>query len=484
MGENIATRNQLQFHNSPAFDVSLDVQGGSKIVDEDGRLIRTGTLWTASSHIITAVIGSGVLSLTWAIAQLGWIAGPVVMVMFSFITYYTSTLLVSCYRDPVTGKRSCTYSDAVRSHLGKVQVKMCGFIQQLNLFGTTIGYTVTAAISMVAIKRSTCFHNSGGKDPCLTSSNPYMLAFGISEIILSQIPNFDKLSWLSIVAAFMSFTYSGIGLALGIAKVAENGKIKGSMSGMSIGVVTPAQKMWRTFQALGDIAFAFSYSIILIEIQDTVKSPPSETKTMKKATQLSLAVTSIFYILCGCMGYAAFGDLAPGNLLTDKGLSSPFWLIDIANAAIVIHLVGAYQVFAQPIFALVEKTAAKFFPDSQFITKDIKITIPRLGSYNLNLFSLVWRTLFVILTTVISMILPFFNNVVGFLGALGYWPLTVYFPVEMYIAQKKIPKWSMRWICLEILSFCVLAIALCAAGGSVTGVVHDLKVYRPFKTSN
>ncbi|XP_068311629.1 amino acid permease 3-like [Pyrus communis] len=484
MSENTATRNQLQLHHNPIFDVSLNVNGGSKYIDDDGRPKRTGTVWTASSHIITAVIGSGVLSLAWAIAQLGWIAGPAAMAIFSFITYYTSTLLASCYRDPVTGKRNYSYSDAVQSNLGEFQVKMCGFVQQLNLFGITIGYTVAASISMMAIKRSNCFHNSGGKDPCHINYNPYMIAFGTSEIILSQIPNFDKLSWLSVVAAVLSFTYSGIGLALGIAKVAENEKINGSRTGISLGIVTPAQKMWRTFQALGNIAFAYSYSIILIEIQDTVKSPPSETKTMKKATRLSLTVTSIFYILCGCMGYAAFGDLAPGNLLTGKGFSNPFWLIDIANAAIVIHLVGAYQVFAQPIFALVEKTATKNFPNSQFVTKDIKILIPGFSYYTLNLFRLVWRTIFVILTTVISMILPFFNNIVGFLGALGFWPLTVYFPVEMYIAQKKIPMWSTRWMCLQTLSLCVLIIALSAAAGSVTGVIDSLKVYRPFKTSN
>ncbi|CAI0459877.1 unnamed protein product, partial [Linum tenue] len=33
---------------------------------------------TASAHIITTVIGSGVLSLAWAIAQLGWVVGPAV----------------------------------------------------------------------------------------------------------------------------------------------------------------------------------------------------------------------------------------------------------------------------------------------------------------------------------------------------------------------------------------------------------------------
>jgi amino acid permease len=66
------------------------------------------------------VIGSGVLSLAWAIAQLGWIAGPAVMFLFSFVSYYTSSLLADCYRagDPVSGKRNYTYMDAVRSILG------------------------------------------------------------------------------------------------------------------------------------------------------------------------------------------------------------------------------------------------------------------------------------------------------------------------------------------------------------------------------
>ncbi|KAB1200529.1 Amino acid permease 3 [Morella rubra] len=431
MGENTAKKNQVPHHQ--VFDIDVPPQGGSKCFDDDGRLKRTGTVWTASAHIITAVIGSGVLSLAWATAQLGWVAGPAVMFLFSFVTYYTSTLLSACYRsgDPVNGKRNYTYMDAVRSNLGGFKVKICGLIQYLNLFGVAIGYTIASSISMMAVKRSNCFHSSEGKDPCHLSSNPYMIAFGVIQILFSQIPDFDQLWWLSIVAAVMSFTYSTIGLGLGIAKVVETGKIRGSLTGISIGTVTQTQKIWRSFQALGDIAFAYSYSLILIEIQDTVRSPPSESKTMKKATLLSVAVTTLFYMLCGCMGYAAFGDLSPGNLLTGFGFYNPFWLIDIANAAIVIHLVGAYQVYCQPLFAFVEKTAAERFPDSEFITKDIIIPIPGCRPYKLNFFRVVWRTAFVIMTTVISMLLPFFNDVVGLLGALGFWPLTVYFPVEI-----------------------------------------------------
>lgn len=486
MGENAATKNH--HHHHQVFDISIDVlphQNTSKCFDDDGRLKRTGTVWTASAHIITAVIGSGVLSLAWAIAQLGWIAGPAVMFLFSFVIYYTSSLLADCYRsgDRVSGKRNYTYMDAVRSNLGGVKVKVCGLIQYLNIFGVAIGYTIAASISMMAVKRSNCFHESGGKNPCHISSYPYMIMFGIAEIAFSQIPDFDQIWWLSIVAAVMSFTYSSIGLALGVAKVVAAGGFKGSLTGISIGTVTQTQKIWRSFQALGDIAFAYSYSIILIEIQDTLKSPPSESKTMKKATLVSIAVTTAFYMLCGCMGYAAFGDLAPGNLLTGFGFYNPYWLLDIANVAIVVHLVGAYQVYCQPLFAFTEKWAAQKWPHSDFITKEIKIPIPGCSPYRLNLFRLVWRSAFVVVTTVISMLLPFFNDVVGILGAFGFWPLTVYFPVEMYIVQKKIPKWSTRWICLQMLSVACLIISIAAAAGSIAGVVLDLKVYHPFKTS-
>lgn len=205
---------------------------------------------------------------------------------------------------------------------------------------------------------------------------------------------------------------------------------------------------------------------------------------MRKATLVSVVVTTLFYLLCGCFGYAAFGDLAPGNLLTGFGFYNPFWLVDIANAAIVIHLVGAYQVYCQPLFAFIEKFASETFPDSDFINKEIQIPLPGgYKAYNLNLFRLVWRSIFVIITTIISMLLPFFNDVVGLLGALGFWPLTVYYPVEMYISQKKIAKWSTKWVSLQILSVACLIITIAAAAGSVAGVVFDLKSYKPFKTT-
>lgn len=225
---------------------------------------------------------------------------------------------------------------------------------------------------------------------------------------------------------------------------------------------------------------------MLISSQDTLKSPPSEAKTMKKANLLSTMVTTTFYMLCGCLGFAAVGDLAPGNLLTGFAFHNPFWLLDIANVAIVIHLLGAYQVFSQPVFAFIEKWVSENCHNSKFVTKEIKIIlIPGITRrpYSLNLFRLVFRTCFVILTTVIAMMLPFFNDVLGIMGAVGFWPLTVYFPMEMYIVHKKIQRWTTKWVLLRVLSLFCLIISILAGVGSIAGVVLQLKVYHPFQTS-
>lgn len=73
------------------------------------------------AHIITAVIGSGVLSLAWSTAQLGWIGGPVALLCFAVVTFVSSSLLADCYRSPdsVTGRRNPSYMDAIRVNLGE-----------------------------------------------------------------------------------------------------------------------------------------------------------------------------------------------------------------------------------------------------------------------------------------------------------------------------------------------------------------------------
>ncbi|XP_058097715.1 amino acid permease 4-like [Magnolia sinica] len=449
---------------------------------------REGNVWSATAHVVTAVIGSGVLALAWSVAQLGWVVGPTVLMGFAWVTYYTSTLLADCYRcpHPITGTRNRTYMDAVRSYLGPTEVLMCGIAQYANLWGAMLGYTITAAASMMAVKRSNCFHRNGHSAKCNASGNLFMMVFGASEIFLSQLPSLEKITWLSVAAAVMSFAYSFIGLCLSVVKLASHGEFKGSLAGAGTGIngVTASTKTWHVLQALGNIAFAYTFAEVLIEIQDTLKSPPPENKTMKKASMCGIGLTTAFYLSLGCIGYAAFGDNAPGNILTGFGFYEPFWLVDIANLCIVLHLLGAYQVYAQPIFASAEKCIASKWPQAEFIHTIYTFRLPfaKATSLSLTLSTLILRSIFIAFATLVAMLFPFFNAILGLLGALSFWPLTVYFPVSMYMVQAKITRGMPKWVLLQGLSFICLAVSLLASIGSVTDIVESLKHATPFQT--
>ncbi|KAK2632120.1 hypothetical protein EUGRSUZ_L01972 [Eucalyptus grandis] len=254
-----------------------------------------------------------------------------------------------------------------------------------------------------------------------------MLLFGIVEILLSQIPDFRSIEWLSIFAAVMSFSYALIGSGLGFLKVIENGTIKGSISGVPAS--SNLKKLWLAFEALADVAFAYPYTLIVLEIQDTLNTP--------------------------------------GNLLTGFGFYEPHWLVDLANACIVLHLVGAYQIFSQPVFATAERWFAYRFTDSGFLNNHISFKIPLFSTFQLNPFRVVFRTMYVVSTTALAMSFPYFNSVLGVLGALNFWPLAVYFPVEMYLKQKKIRAWSREWICYRTFSGLCLLVTVVGFIGSL-----------------
>ncbi|KAJ4700724.1 Amino acid permease [Melia azedarach] len=305
----------------------------------------------------------------------------------------------------------------------------------------------------------------------------HILATAIGYGILSLPQATAQLGWINGPAAILVFAvvtllhFCLLVVLLETSTLAREPllTLMGGSTAFRTGGVTTIENTLRSFQALGDIAFAFNFSNILIEIQDTL-SPPSEA-SMKVARLISLVVITLLYMLCGCFGYAAFGDSAPENFL--HGFVKPYWLLEIANAAVVLHLICSYQAYCQPLFAFVEKTAAQKYLGSQFISRNFEIPMPGSEPYKLNLFGMVLRTMFVIITIVVAPRLTFLKEAVSFVGAWGFSLLTVYFPFQIYIAQKKITKWSGEWILLQILSCVCLVITIAAVVGSTAGIILD-----------
>lgn len=106
------------------------------------------------------------------------------------------------------------------------------------------------------------------------------------------------------------------------------------------------------------------------------------------------------------------------------------------------------------------------------MTKFYNIKLPYVPAFQLSLFRVCFRSAYVATTTGIGMVFPYFNEILGVLGALNLWPLAVYFPVEMYCLQKKIGAWTRKWVVLQCFSMVCLVVTIVALIGSIQGLVR------------
>lgn len=98
-----------------------------------------------------------------------------------------------------------------------------------------------------------------------------------------------------------------------------------------------------------------------------------------------------------------------------------------------------------------------------------------------NLFRLIWRTIFVMVATILDMAMPFFNEMLALLGAISFWPLVIYFPVEMFITKEKIKKLlTIRWFELQTLNIIFMLVSLAVACAAIHGLSQNLHKYKAF----
>lgn len=113
------------------------------------------------------------------------------------------------------------------------------------------------------------------------------------------------------------------------------------------------------------------------------------------------------------------------------------------------------------------------FPTSGFVNNFYKFKLPLLPSFKLNLFRLCFRTLYVISTTALAIIFPYFNQVLGLLGSITFWPMILYFPIEMHFVKNKVRAWTTKWILFNSFSFLCFVVSVVALIGSLEGIITE-----------
>ncbi|CAJ1971548.1 unnamed protein product [Sphenostylis stenocarpa] len=153
---------------------------------------RTGNLQRAVAHIITGVIGAGVLSLAWSVAQLGWIAGPLITSVFAGTVIVSANLLADCYRfpDPEYGNIRCpSYMDAVHLYLGEAKEKVCGVLVHASLFGTTTAYVITSANSVSQYDASVTYsqHQHGNENFAMSHKKSTLAMSDLHTLVIKDM---------------------------------------------------------------------------------------------------------------------------------------------------------------------------------------------------------------------------------------------------------------------------------------------------------
>ncbi|OMO69063.1 Amino acid transporter, transmembrane [Corchorus olitorius] len=294
---------------------------------------RNAKWWYSAFHNVTAMVGAGVLSLPFAMAHLGWGPGVVIMILSWIITLYTLWQMVEMH-EMVPGKRFDRYHELGQHAFGEKLGLYIVVPQQLICeVGVDIVYMVTGGKSLQKIHKLLC------SEPCKDIKLTYfIMIFASVHFVLAHLPNFNSISGVSLAAAVMSLSYSTIAWSASVHKGVQSDVQYGYKATTTPGTV------FNFLTALGDVAFAYAGHNVVLEIQATIPSTPEKPSKgpMWRGVLLAYIVVALCYFPVAFIGFYMFGNDVEDNILIS--LEKPTWLIVAANAFVVIHVIGSYQV--------------------------------------------------------------------------------------------------------------------------------------------
>ncbi|XP_057962842.1 lysine histidine transporter-like 6 [Malania oleifera] len=434
---------------SPPRPLSKEALSGDKWNrEETAGPPREAKWWYSTFHCVTAMIGAGVLSLPYAMAYLGWGPGTMVLLVSWCITLNTMWQMIQLH-ECVPGIRFDRYMDLGRYAFGEKVGPWVVLPQQLIVqVGCDIVYMVTGGKCLKQFMEIACAN-------CTRLRQSYWICiFGGVHFFLSQLPNFNSVAGVSLAAAIMSLSYSTIAWAGSLSHGREENVSYGYKK------TSEADYMFRVSNALGQISFAFAGHAVALEIQATIPSTPEKPSriAMWKGAVGAYFVNAICYFPVALIGYWAFGQDVEDNVLA--ALKRPQWLIAAANLMVVVHVIGSYQVYAMPVFAMLEN----------IMMKRLKFP-PGLA------LRLVTRSAYVAFTLFVGVTFPFFGDLLGFFGGFGFTPTSYFLPSILWLVIKKPKRFSSKWLINWVSIFIGVFIMLASTIGGMRNIITDASTY-------
>ncbi|XP_021718391.1 lysine histidine transporter 1-like [Chenopodium quinoa] len=412
---------------------------------------REGKWWYAAIHSVTGMVGAGILGLPYAMSQLGWGPGVTLLLVSWAITLYTLWQMIELH-EAVPGKRFDRYHElgqyAFGEKLGLWVIVPQQFMVQA---GCDIVYMVTGGSSLMK------FYNIVHPNGPPIKLTYFIMMYAVIEFLLSNLPNFNSIAGVSLTAAIMSLSYSAIAWIASLIKGVQPDTSYASRYN------TSASQIFGFLSGIGTVAFAFSGHNIVLEIQATIPTSPENPskKAMWKGSLIAYVIVGLCYFPVAFVGYLVFGRFVEDNVMIS--LQNPNWLIAAANLFVVIHVIGSYQVYAIPVFDMLESFMVlkmKFQPSR-------KLRIITRGSY-------------VGITMFIGIAFPFFGSLLSVLGGIAFAPTSFYLPCIIWLIIRKPEKYSISWFLNWAFIIFGMSLTILAPIGAIRDIVVQCGTFKFF----
>ncbi|CAI0408637.1 unnamed protein product [Linum tenue] len=420
-----------------------------------------GQWWHAGYHLTTAIVGPTILTLPYAFRGLGWVPGIfslTAMGVVSFYSYYLMSLVLDfCEKD---GRRHIRFRELAADVLGSGW--MFYFVISIQ---TAINTGISIGTLLLSGECLQIMYKDLSPNGSMELWQFIAMVTGVM-MVLSQMPSFHSLRHINLASLLLSFGYTFLVVAASI----YAGMSKHAPSRDYSLESAPSHRVFSAFTSISIIASIFGNGI-LPEIQATL-APPATGKMLKGLVMCYSVILVTFYSV-SVSGYYVFGNKSSSNIINnfipDIGPAlAPTWILGGAVVCVLFQLLAIGLVYSQVAFEVMEKKSAD--PNRGMFS--MRNLIPRI----------VLRSLYMGICGLLAAMLPFFGDINGIVGALGFIPLDFILPMLLYNMTYRPSKSSvMYWMNIAIM-FVFTGVGLLGAFSSVRKLVLDADKFKLFSS--
>ncbi|TYI90005.1 hypothetical protein E1A91_D03G093100v1 [Gossypium mustelinum] len=421
----------------PFPEFRLDSDAGATFVLES-----KGKWWHAGFHLTTAIVGPTILTLPYAFRGLGWGLGFLCLTVLGCVTFYSyylmSKVLEHCEK---AGRRHIRFRELAA-----------------DVLGVGIGAILLAGECLKIMYENLSPNGS-------LKLYEFIAMVTVVMIVLSQLPSFHSLRHINFASLLcLGYTFLMVGACInaGLSKNAPPRDYSLEPSGSS--------RVFSAFTSISIIAAIFGNGI-LPEIQATL-APPATGK-MVKGLLMCYTVALLTFYSAAVSGYWVFGNNSNSNILKslmpDEGPSlAPTIVLGLAVVFVLLQLLAIGLVYSQVAYEIMEKQSADV-KQGMFSKRNL---IPRL----------ILRSLYVIFCGFMAAMLPFFGDISGVVGAIGFIPLDFILPMLLYNMTYKPSRSTLTyWINLSII-IVFTGVGIMGSFSSIRKLVLDANKFKLFSS--